>query len=142
MGGPQAKYPIKLIVEVFKAYWGSNWERFLTRQEDASKSTIMLGGKGFILFILKISSSEKSVRLPVQYSLFSLSVTEKSDSIVLAPGNTEANPPYNCFNLGSFVPRIPHLPSKMSTQTGKLSVFIIESIHLLFIKCFHYSRLL
>ena len=39
-------------------------------------------------------------------------MTEKSDSTVLVPGNTDANPPHKRFSFWNYVPRIPHPPSK------------------------------
>ena len=53
-------------------------------------------------------------------------MTEKSDSTVLVPGNTDANPPHKRFSFWNCVPRIPHPPSKevFEVQASKAALMV------------------
>ena len=65
----------------------------------------------FILFALENTFQWK---ISESSSIFISShlMTEKSDSTVLVPGNTDANPLHKRFIFWNCVPRIPHPPSK------------------------------
>ena len=55
-------------------------------------------------------------------------MTEKSDSIVLVPGNTDANLPYKRFSFWNCVPRIPHPPSKEVFEVQAQLSLIFQSL--------------
>ena len=58
--------------------------------------------------------------------IFSHPMTEKLDSTVLVPGNTDANLLHKCFSFWNCDPRIPHLPSKdvFEVQASKAALMV------------------